>query len=80
LLVENIVQAISRDILAEAVYSMEMAGYPVAYHVHDSVVSNTPAKQAKKAMEYAIEVLSTSPEWAKGMRLGAEGTLEEVFA
>ena len=80
LLVENIVQAISRDILAEAVWSMEQEGYEVNYHVHDSVVAVPPAAKAKKCLDYCVEVLSQSPEWATGMKLGAEGTIEEGFA
>lgn len=80
LLVENIVQAISRDILAEGVWSMEAAGFPVAYHVHDSIVCAVPKSKAKRCMEYCIEVLSTAPEWGDGMRLGAEGAIEECFA
>jgi hypothetical protein len=80
LLVENVVQAMSRDILAEGVWAMEHEGYEVAYHVHDSIVAHVPRKQGKAAMEYCIDVLSTAPEWAPGMRLGAEGAIEEVFA
>jgi DNA polymerase len=80
LLVENIVQAISRDILAEGVYAMEQAGYPVVYHVHDSIVNCVPKRQAKKCQALAIQVLSEAPEWGRGMRLGAESTIEECFA
>lgn len=80
LLVENVVQAISRDILAEGIYAMEAAGYNVAYHVHDSIVCRTKTKDAKKCMNYCIEVLSEAPAWGKGMRLGAEGSIEDGFA
>lgn len=80
LLVENLVQAMSRDILAEGVWAMEQAGYPVAYHVHDSIVCTVPRARAKTAMNYCIEVLSTAPAWGQGMRLGAEGSIEECFA
>ena len=80
LLVENIVQAMARDILAEGVWAMEEAGYPVAYHVHDSIVSHVKKSEAKKALAYCIESLSTPPAWAEKMQLGAEGTIEEVFA
>jgi hypothetical protein len=80
LLVENIVQAISRDILAEGVWAAEQAGWNVAYHVHDSIVTVTAAKDAKECMNQCIEVLSTAPEWGQGMKLGAEGEISEVFA
>lgn len=80
LLVENIVQAKARDILAEGVWAMDQLGYHVSYHVHDSIVAKTKKKNAKKCLADCISVLSEAPEWGKGMMLGAEGTIEEVFA
>lgn len=80
LLVENVVQAISRDILAESIWAMEHEGYPVAYHIHDSIAVRVKAKVAKKALAFLLESLSTAPEWGTGMKLGAEGSIEEVFA
>ena len=35
---ENIVSGIARDILVEAMFRIEAAGYPIAMHVHDEVV------------------------------------------
>jgi DNA polymerase len=80
LLVENIVQAMSRDILAEAIYVMEQEGHPVAYHIHDSVVCGVSKKQAAAVGARCAEVLSVAPDWAPGMRLGAETAIEESFA
>lgn len=80
LIVENVVQAISRDILAEGVWAMEQAGYPVAYHVHDSIVCHVAKKDAKACLAYSIEVLSATPAWGAGLRLGAEGAIEEIFS
>lgn len=80
LLAENIVQAMARDILAEGVWSMEKAGFPVSYHVHDSIVCATTKKEAQDCLNTCIEVLSAAPEWGQGMMLGAEGTIEETFA
>jgi DNA polymerase len=73
LLTENIVQAISRDVLVEAVLAAEQAGYPVALHVHDSVVGNVVEAQGQEAMDFLVKTLSTPPAWGQGMVLSAEG-------
>ena len=69
-LVENIIQAIARDILAEAMIRLEAAGYPIVMHVHDEVVLevNMDAK-----VEEVEKIMSEVPEWAEGLILTAAG-------
>jgi DNA polymerase len=62
-LAENIVQAVSRFILAEAMLRIEAAGYPIVLHTHDEIVSEVPAGFGSVG-EFE-GVMSIMPEWAK---------------
>jgi len=69
-LVENIVQAVSRDILAEAMYAVVQKGIRIAIHVHDEIVIET--KTPEKDEKFLVKVMSTPPRWATGLPLKAE--------
>lgn len=69
--VENIIQAISRDILAEAMITLEDEGYEIVMHVHDEVVLEVAIGQSSVAE--VCKLMSKTPEWAKGLLLDADG-------
>lgn len=70
-LVENIVQAIARDILAEAMLRLRDKGYKIVMHVHDEIVIE--AKESEGSLEEVIDIMIESPSWAKDLTLRAEG-------
>ena len=76
---ENIVQAISRDVLGEAIRTMESEDIPVALHVHDETVSVIPVAESEAALKRAIEIFSRVPDWATGWPLGADGKIVERY-
>jgi DNA polymerase len=79
LIVENIVQAIARDILVDAVLELGRLGLAVVLHVHDEVVLEVPAETADTARATAIQVLSRTPAWAPGLPLAAEGHVADRY-
>jgi DNA polymerase len=69
-LVENIVQALSRDLMVETMYSLEDAEYKVLITVHDEVVAEKEI--GKGSVEEFEKLMSIVPAWAEGFPIGAE--------
>lgn len=79
-LVENVVQAIARDCLAQAIEHLEAAGLPVVFHIHDEVVIDTAAFDTNDAMlDKVVKIMSTPILWAEGLPLGADGWVGAFF-
>lgn len=68
IITENIVQAVARDILVQALQNLEEAGWPVVTHIHDEVVCEIP--QDKRDLSEAelvtevSEIMCRPPSWA----------------
>lgn len=66
--VENIVQALSRDILC---YAMEnLRQYPIVMHIHDEIVIEA---KAETTVDSICNMMCQPPLWAKDLKLRAEG-------
>lgn len=76
-LVENCVQAIARDCLAQAIEHLEAAGLPVVFHVHDEVVIDCPPSAA--TLENVVQIMNNPIPWAPGLPLGADGWVDTFF-
>ena len=70
-LVENCVQAIARDCLAQAIEHLEAAGLPVVFHIHDEVVIDCDPNAA--TLEDVVRIMTQPVPWAQGLPLGADG-------
>ena len=78
-LVENIVQAVARDCLAETIMKAEAAGYPVVWHVHDELICEVPEEQADEALSNILEIMRTPLDWAPGLPLKGDGYTCEYY-
>lgn len=79
-LVENCVQAIARDCLAQAIEHLEEAGFPVVFHVHDEVVIDiAPYADHDTMLKTVVQIMAQPIPWAQGLPLGAEGWVGTFF-
>ena len=76
-LVENCVQAIARDCLAQAIEHLEENGYKVIFHIHDEVVIESDAETA--SLDDVVEIMSRPIPWAPDLPLGADGWIGTFF-
>ena len=76
-MVENVVQAIARDCLAEAIERLEGAGYTVVFHVHDEVVIECTPDRADLGRVSGI--MCQPLTWAPELPLGADGWIGEFY-
>lgn len=67
---ENITQAVSRDLLVEAMFGLEEQKYEVVMHVHDEIVCEVDEKFG--TLKNMITIVCKLPEWAKGLPLATE--------
>ncbi|RXM70713.1 DNA polymerase [Clostridium tetani] len=70
-IVENIIQGIARDILAEAMLRLDKAGFFIVAHVHDEVICEVPI--GKSSVEEVCNIMAEPVPWAKGLPLKADG-------
>lgn len=78
-LTENVVQAIARDLLADAMLRLNRAGYSIVMHVHDEVVCEIANFFAETRLKKMCQIMSEPVEWAEGLPLGADGYLSEFY-
>lgn len=64
-IVENIVQAICRDLLARALVKAERAGLNPVLHVHDEAACRVPRSARKDAAGELQAIMTSLPGWAK---------------
>ena len=67
---ENIVQAIARDCLAETLRRIDALGLQVVFHVHDEVVIDAPLDVT---VDRICDLMAEPIPWAPGLILKGAG-------
>ena len=68
--IENITQAISRDILAEALLRVNCAGLDICMHCHDEIVIEAP--KGSVDLNAFKRLMITKPRWCQTLPINAE--------
>ena len=71
-LVENIVQAVARDVFMTGMVGAEEHGYEVCIRVHDELITEVP-DTAEYSVAQLASIMATNPSWAVGLPLAAAG-------
>lgn len=71
-LVENIVQAVARDCLAETIKNVSAAGYQIVMHVHDEIIVDVPVENTD-ALKEITDIMARTVSWAPGLPLRGDG-------
>lgn len=72
--VENIVQAISRDVLCYAMQTLRCCS--IVAHVHDELIIEAAPRMS---LEAVCEQMGRTPPWAPGLQLRADGYTTDFF-
>lgn len=87
-LMENVSQALCRDILADHLLTLHMLGqqnHPIigsstiVMHVHDEIVVQAPATKADQVAQKMQEVMTEPPMWAPGFPLSTEAYVRRRY-
>lgn len=78
-LFENVIQAIARDIMAEAMLRVEEAGFPLVLTVHDEIGAELETEEAMRREQEFGDLMNSLPPWATGLPVAVAGWVGERY-
>lgn len=76
-LTENIIQALTRDILRDGMIAADKAGFKIVGHVHDEVIAE--GDNNLDDLRELERILCESSPWAEGLPLASEGYIAKRY-
>ena len=76
--VENIVQATTRDLLGVSMARLEEQGYKIVAHVHDEIILEVPDDRHDHLKEIE-DIMSLPVDWAEGLNLTSDGFVSPFY-
>jgi DNA polymerase len=77
--IENIVQAVARDILREGLLIAHKMGFTIVGHVHDEIICEEAVNDNEHTLAALREAMIRKIRWAKGMPLNAAGHEGKIY-
>lgn len=77
LILENICQALCRDVFVEGLLRLEAANYAVVMHSHDDYVVEVPEDFG--TLEEFVRLITMPPTWAASLPVAAKGRVADRF-
>jgi len=78
-LTENVVQAIARDLLADAMRNLNDANFDIVMTVHDEIVCELLENTAEERLKEMQKLMCVHAPWSEGIPLRAEGELTPFY-
>lgn len=78
-LVENVVQAIARDCLRDAMLRVNLRYPGIVMHVHDEMIVEVPKEDAADCLHDTLEIMAAPVPWALGLLLKGDGYMTEFY-
>jgi DNA polymerase len=77
--IEQAVQGIARDLLAEGLRNADDEGFEVVGHYHDEILTLVDYDDSERTVEKLVECMTRLPRWATDMPCRAEGYEDSFY-
>ena len=78
-LVENMIQAIARDVFADAMLRIDAGGIRTCWHVHDELICEVPSDQANDAKEFIEQEMSRRNPALPAMPIAVDAHIADYY-
>jgi hypothetical protein len=75
----HLVSSTSRDLLVNALFNLDAAGFEIVLHVHDEIVAEIGTADVERDSERFKVCMLQAPEWAAGLPLAAKVRVGERY-
>jgi DNA polymerase len=78
-IVENMAQALARNVFCDALLRLEAAGFQTILHIHDEVLIDINETEAEDALRHVVKIMSTPPDWLPYIPVAAKGKIMKSY-